>query len=133
MAIGVSSSWFRDIVYSDRVFGLDLATTWIYGLEHQEDSPVRHWLAAAFALISASSAEAQNFVGAPTSGYSCCTTLPSGVPVNFATDYLTVTRFTPVAGTSFYNRSEGFLPLSSFSVALFMPQTRVLSYEYTCE
>ena len=36
MAIAVSSSAFRDLVYTDRIFSLDLALTWAYGLEHQE-------------------------------------------------------------------------------------------------
>lgn len=36
MAIGVSSSNFRDLVYTDGIFSLDLAMKWIHGLEHQE-------------------------------------------------------------------------------------------------
>lgn len=36
MAIGVSSSNFRDLVHTDAIFSLDLAMTWIHGLEHQE-------------------------------------------------------------------------------------------------
>lgn len=41
MAIGVSASNFRDLVYTDGIFSLDLAMKWAHGLEHQEAPPLR--------------------------------------------------------------------------------------------
>jgi putative CocE/NonD family hydrolase len=41
MSLGITSTWFRDIIYPNDVFALESMMAWVNGLEHQEEPALR--------------------------------------------------------------------------------------------